>query len=102
MNNDNVIPFPFGEIRNPLVDPGTPTEMDIASDALYEVLVILIDAGYNVKDNPKLQEDLGLILNLLYAILIRTKGQEHFLHMIMDELSEILREIKEELENDNP
>ena len=101
MSKDNVIQFPFGEIRNPIVDPGEPTEMDIASDILEQAIVILIDYGYSIKKNPKLQEDLGLMLNLLYAIVARANGKEHFLHTTLDEMSSVLREIKEELENDN-
>ena len=102
MNDDNIIQFPFGEIRNPIVDPAPPTEMDIASDALEAVLVCLIDRGYSLREDQQLQEDLGLVLNLLYAIIARAHGQPHFLHDVIDELSNTLREIKEELENDNP
>jgi len=94
MSKDNVIQFPFGEIRNPIVDPGEPTEMDIASDALEALLVSLIDNGYSPKHDSKLQEDLGLILNLLYAIIARAHGKEHFLQGIIDELSSTLSEIK--------
>ena len=101
MSDDNVIPFPVGEIRNPLVDPGSPSEMDMASDALYGALVSLIDNGFDPKNDPKMQEDLGLVLNILYAIICRAEGKEHFMHDALDEMSEILRELKKELENDN-
>ena len=101
MNDDNVIPFPFGEIRNPLVDPAEPTEMDIASDIVEQAIIIFMEAGYDVKNNRKLVEDLGLILNLFYAIVARANGKEHFLHDALDDMSSVLREIKEELENDN-
>lgn len=101
MNDDNVIPFPFGEIRNPLVDPAEPTEMDIASDIVEQAIIIFMEAGYDVKNNRKLVEDLGLMLNLFYAITARANGKEHFLHDALDDMSSVLREIKEELENDN-
>ena len=101
MNDDNVIQFPFGEIRNPIVDPAEPTEMDIASDILEQVILTFLDYGYSIKNNPKLQEDLGLMLNMCYSIVARANGKHHFLHDTLDELSTILREIKEELENDN-
>jgi hypothetical protein len=101
MSDDNVIPFPVGEIRNPLVDPGAPSEMDIASDALYSVLVSLIDNGFDPRNDPKMQEDLGLVLNILYAIISRAEGKKHFMHDALDEMSNILSELKKELENDN-
>jgi hypothetical protein len=101
MSEDNIIQFPFGEIRNPLVDPGLPTEVDIASDMLEAMLNVLIDAEYHPRADTQLQQDLGLILNLLYAIMARVHGKEHFLHGVIDELSLTLSEIKEELENDN-
>ena len=101
MSNDNVIQFPYGEIRNPLVDPGRPDEMEVASDALYNILVSLIDNGYDPQNDPKMREDLGLILNILYAVVCRAECTKHFLHDTMDEMSEILYEIKSELENDN-
>lgn len=102
MSKDNVIQFPFGEIRNPIVDPGEPTEMEVASAILESALYTLIEHGYSPKNDPKMQEDFGLVLNILYAILYRANGKEHFLLPTLDEISEILREIKEELENDNP
>lgn len=101
MSEDNVIPFPVGEIRNPLVDPGQPDEMDVASDALYGILVSFIENGYDPRNDPKMQEDLGLVLNILYAIVYRAEGKNHFMHEALDEMSDILREIKSELENDN-
>lgn len=101
MNKDNVVQFPFGEIRNPIVDPGTPSEMDIASECLEAMLVVLLDSGYNIKGNPKLQQDLGLVLNILYAIISRVHEKPHFMHDTLDEISLVLNELKEELENDN-
>jgi len=101
MSEDNIIQFPVGEIRNPLVDPGVPTEIDIASDMVEAMLEVLIDAGYHPRGDDQFQRDLGLILNLLYAIIARVHGKPHFLHSIIDELSLTLREIKEELEKDN-
>ena len=101
MNDDNVIPFPFGEIRNPIVDPADPTELDLSSDILEQAIIILLEAGYEVKNNRKLVEDLGLMLNLFYAVVARANGKEHFLHDALDNMSDILREIKEELDNDN-
>lgn len=101
MSKDNVIPFPFGEIRNPLVDPAEPSELDIASDIMEQAIIVLIDAGFDVKNNRKMVEDLGLMLNLFYAITARANGKEHFLHETLDDISSVLHTIKEELENDN-
>jgi hypothetical protein len=101
MSDDNVIPFPVGEIRNPLVDPGKPTHMDIASDVLYEALIVLINHGMDPKHDERLQRDMGVILNLMYAISARAAGEEHFLDDLLDEVSSTLIELKSELDNDN-
>jgi len=101
MNDDNVIQFPFGEIRNPLVDPGPPSHMDVASDALHEILVTFLNCGYNPKHDDRLHRDFGVMLNVLYAVSCRAAGEEHFLDDLLDEVSSVLIEIKSELENDN-
>ena len=44
--NDNVIPFPYGEIRNPIIEPRPDDEMDMAGECIQEILMTLSEYGY--------------------------------------------------------
>ena len=97
---DNIIQFPSGEIRNPLVDPGLPTTLDVASECLEQILVELMEYGYEPSDTG-MKKDLGVILNLLYSAIARADGNDHFFHGILDEMHDVILDIKSEVENDH-
>ena len=51
MNKDNIIQFPYGEIRNPIMDPNPNDKMDIAGECIQEILMTLSEYGYTAKDD---------------------------------------------------
>lgn len=97
---DNIIQFPSGEIRNPLVDPGLPTTLDVAGECLEQILIELMEYGYE-PTSPAMRKDLGVILNMLYASIARAEGKKHFLHEVLDEMHDVILDIKSEVENDH-
>ena len=101
MESDNVVNFPFEKIRNPIADAHK-ARMNEATDILYGIIIGLVEKGYVPTEHEGMVGDLGVVLNILYATICRAEGEEHFLHEMLDEVSEILSEMKKELkENDH-
>ena len=100
MTKDNIIYFPANKNHKPRDSYKEPTDMDIAADVLESAIFELIDLGYDPHNDPQMARDLGLILNMLYAMITRDI-RDHFLHMVMDELSEELDNLKADLNNDD-
>tara|TARA_B110000285_G_scaffold57860_2_gene66133 strand:+ start:812 stop:1126 length:315 start_codon:yes stop_codon:yes gene_type:complete len=100
MNKDNVIQFPFGEIRNPLVDPGPAIndvadhEMDLAASCLQDVMLTLIEHGYDVHANEAFFTDMGCILNMIYATLIRRTNPDYPFVEVLDIVHKMIMELK--------
>jgi hypothetical protein len=102
MSEDNVVEFPYHRISNPLADgdnPSVPTRMDLACDILEAAVIVAIEHGYSPKDYEGGTEDYGILLNLVYATLTRAEGEYHFLHEMMDEVSDTLASIKDEYDD---
>lgn len=100
MSKDNVIEFPYGRIRNPLVDHGH-TQMDYACEILEAAIIRAVELGYTPTSYDGGVEDYGVMLNIIYATLSRAKGEEHFFHEMLDEVSSVLAEMKSEMKDDN-
>lgn len=100
MSKDNVIEFPYGRIRNPLVDYGN-TPMDVACQILEAAIMRSIELGYKPTDYEGGTSDYGVMLNLFCATIYRAEGNEHFMHEMLDEISVILAEMKSEMKKDD-
>lgn len=91
----NVVEFPAGKISNPhagkldVMDH----EKEVANKLMQAVIHELNEYGYDPTD-PEVFRDLGVILNMMYAMLRRTDGMEHFLHEDMEELGNVFLEMK--------
>lgn len=98
MTKDNVVEFPFDRIKNPIAaeDPHL-DRMDMATEVMHDIIVSLVELGYNPIEDPKMISDLGVVLNIIYATMSRAHGEEHFFHEMLDEIAEILSEMKEKL-----
>jgi len=96
----NVVEFPLGKISNPHADKldVVDHEMEVANRLMRAVVLELAEYGYDASD-PETFRDLGVILNMMYAMLRRTDGMEHFLHEDMEELGNAFLEMKK-VEND--
>ena len=94
MNKDNIIPFPYGEIRNPIIDPRPDDEMDLAGDCIQQILLTLSEYGFNAKNDEQLYKDLGCILNMIYATLIRESNPKYPFVEVMDIIHEMIMEAR--------
>ena len=100
MSKDNVVEFPYHKISNPLADDGNdPSRMEVACDILEAAVMVAIDHGYSPKTYEGGTGDYGIMLNLVYATLCRAEGEDHFLHEMMDDVSETLASIKDGLDD---
>lgn len=96
----NILEFPVGRISNPLAGKldVADHEKEVANRLMRAVIQELAEYGYDASD-PEVFRDLGVILNMMYAMLRRTDGMEHFLHEDMEELGNAFLEMKK-VEND--
>lgn len=92
----NVIQFPYGEIRNPLIDPGPAAneEMDLAGECMQEIVILLSEYGFNAKDDEVFYKDMGCVLNLIYAALVRTTHPDYPFVEVLDVIHEMIMEAK--------
>ena len=95
MNKDNIIQFPFGEISNPLARDPKPldVEMDIAAECLQDIMLTLIEYGYNVQDDVFFT-DMGCILNMIYATIIRRNNPDYPFVEVLDIVHKMIIELK--------
>jgi hypothetical protein len=97
MSKDNVVQFPAGNIRNPIA-AGEDDNIDLMTRyCMSEIISVLAEQDIYINSiDDKLAEDLGVVLNLLNASVGRYYGKKHFLHETMDELCNVIKELKRE------
>jgi hypothetical protein len=66
-------------------------ELDIARECMKAVVSVLYEYQYYPQDDEQLAEDLGLVYHIMYAMMLRTDGQYHQFHEMMEE---IMKELK--------
>jgi hypothetical protein len=93
-DNDNIIPFPYGEIRNPIIEPRRDDEMDMAGECIQDILMTLSEYGYNPKFDPAFFRDMGCILNLIYGALVRNENPNYPFVEILDIIHEMIMETR--------
>ena len=99
MAKDNVVQFPYGKISNPVSQGGDEFIADISHEIMIEVINVLTDHEIMIDQNDKIFEDLGLVMNMMYAAIGRYYDKPHILHEIMDTTSDMMKEIKAEYDN---
>jgi hypothetical protein len=104
MAKDNVVEFPFDRISNPLAGKDPVYQLDHELDVTREVMTAIIQTlqeyQYYASKDAKIFEDLGIIFNLVYAMLLRYDNEHHDWHEMMDEITRVTLEMKEKW-NDN-
>ena len=86
MSNDNIVQFPTKSV--PLrVDK----ELDLASFVMPDLLQTLQDSGIDINEE-KFIEDLDVIFNLLYAMIVRNVGDHHALHPVLEDIYVFMNE----------
>ena len=94
MNKDNIIQFPYGEIRNPIIDPNPNDKMDIAGECIQQILMTLSEYGYSAKDDKTFYKDMGCLLNMIYATLIRRTNPDYPFVEVLDIVHKMIMELK--------
>ena len=61
-------------------------ELDMAREVMYAIVSKLTEYRYYPQEDEKLMEDLGLIFHVVYAMMLRTSGEFHQFHEMMDEI----------------
>jgi hypothetical protein len=99
--NDNIIQFPIKKVANEnyaaKIEAARLARMhyeDIAQDSVANMVDILVRHGYHPLDNKAMVNDLGVILNLIIAMMYRTDGEPHFLHETIDEIDDLIKYVK--------
>lgn len=67
----------------------------VAHQAIDDVVHTLAINGYNPLKQLSLVRDLGVIMNLMVAMMYRVDEKEHFLQDPMDEMHEVIKYVKE-------
>lgn len=68
---------------------------DMANDATVSLTDALVGHGYHPIENAGMIKDLGVIMNLIAAMMYRVDGETHFLHEPMDEIHEVIQYVKD-------
>ena len=67
----------------------------IAHQAIDDVVHSLAINGYNPLTQLSLVRDLGVMMNMMVAMMYRVDGKEHFLQEPMDEIHDVIKYVKE-------
>ena len=65
---------------------GIDHNLDVARELMNSLVRTLNDYGYEIKYGDDTFKDLGIIYNLLYAMMLRQDGKEHSWHEMMNEI----------------
>ena len=108
MNDDNIIQFPKTRAANKNATTKLESLLiskhhydDAAHAAIRAMVDSLLEDGYHPLEDRVMIHDLGVILNLVVAMMYRVDGEIHFLHEPMDEIAQVIKYIKELKEKDD-
>ena len=100
--NDNVIQFPktkaANDNRKAKAEALRLSQLhyeDMANEATTKMVDALVNHGYHPIENSEMIQDLGVIMNLIVAMMYRVDGEPHFLHEPLEEIHEVIKYVKE-------
>jgi hypothetical protein len=67
----------------------------LASEAMDAIAQVLATNGYHPLKEKDMLRDMGVIMNMLVAMMYRVDGEIHFLQEPMDEIHDVLKYVKE-------
>ena len=67
----------------------------LASEAMDEIAQVLAKNGYHPLKEKDMLRDMGVIMNMIVAMMYRVDGEIHFLQEPMEEIHEVLKYVKE-------
>ena len=102
MSNDNVIQFPdrkedLKSTKEKVEDLERAREYyeEIAYAAMDDISNTLAKRGYHPLKNLTLVKDMGVLMNLIVAMMYRVDEKKHFLQEPMDEIHQVIKYVKE-------
>jgi hypothetical protein len=73
---------------------------ELSRALITNISATLLEFGFDPRE-PKLFDDLGVILNVINATVCRQLGVKHFMHEYLDVVSQELQKAAKEQHNDN-
>lgn len=73
--------------------------MALATRAIDALVFELMEAGYDPLAGTEMIEDLSVVLNSTYAMLLRENGRYHVLHPMMEEMANYLAGLKKQMDD---
>lgn len=67
----------------------------IASEAMDGIAQALATNGYHPLKDTVMLHDMGVIMNMIVAMMYRVDGEAHFLQEPMDEIHDVIKYVKE-------
>lgn len=67
----------------------------VASEAMDGVALALTTNGYHPLKEKKMLKDMGVIMNMIVAMMYRIDGEIHFLQEPMDEIHDVIKYVKQ-------
>lgn len=102
MSDDNVIRFPdrkeeLKSTKEKVEDLERAREYyeEIAFAAMDDITNTLARRGYHPLKNLTLVKDMGVLMNLIVAMMYRVDEKQHFLQEPMDEIHQVIKYVKE-------
>jgi uncharacterized protein (DUF608 family) len=102
MSNDNVIQFPdrkeeLKSTKEKVEDLERAREYyeEIAYAAMDDITNTLARRGYHPLKDLTLVKDMGVLMNLIVAMMYRVDDKQHFLQEPMDEIHQVIKYVKE-------
>jgi len=102
MSNDNVIQFPdrkeeLKTTKEKVEDLEKAREYyeEIAYAAMDDITNTLARRGYHPLKDLTLVKDMGVLMNLIVAMMYRVDEKQHFLQEPMDEIHQVIKYVKE-------
>lgn len=95
MSDDNILQFPnrHKEVKISKENINIHYET-IAYKAMDDIMHTLTNNGYHPLENLLIVKDMGVLVNMLVAIMYRADGKKHFLHEPMDEIQQVIALVK--------
>ena len=96
---NNIIQFPRENIiRFPKKYEPDPF-MEVAAEAMQDAMMVLAEEGFNPKESPELLKNCGMLLNIIYAILLKEAKIGHFLQEHLDDIEAAMELAREEVKH---
>jgi len=110
---NNVIEFPLDRIKKAKEEKETrlgaaskieivdSMQFNVAADGIDQFVKILLECGYDPLSSKAMIDDLAVIINCTYAMLLRHDGEYHILQDFLDDTKISLVELQKMMDHHN-